>query len=38
MLNGLTLATWLRFIFWFLIGITIYALYGYHNAGGARDK
>jgi APA family basic amino acid/polyamine antiporter len=32
MVGGLSGATWLRFVLWFLAGITIYAAYGYRRS------
>jgi APA family basic amino acid/polyamine antiporter len=32
MLGGLSLATWIRFIVWFLVGVVVYALYGYRHS------
>jgi basic amino acid/polyamine antiporter, APA family len=29
---GLGLPTWIRFIVWFMLGLTVYALYGYHRS------
>jgi APA family basic amino acid/polyamine antiporter len=31
-LEGLDGLTWLRFIVWFLVGIAVYALYGYRHS------
>jgi APA family basic amino acid/polyamine antiporter len=32
MIGGLSGATWVRFIIWFLIGIAVYAAYGYRHS------
>jgi basic amino acid/polyamine antiporter, APA family len=32
LISGLSLPTWVRFIVWFLVGIVIYALYGFRNS------
>jgi APA family basic amino acid/polyamine antiporter len=32
MLYGLSLLTWVRFIVWFLVGIAVYACYGYRHS------
>lgn len=29
---GLNQATWIRFAVWFMLGLTVYALYGYHRS------
>jgi basic amino acid/polyamine antiporter, APA family len=32
MMSGLNLPTWIRFVVWFLVGITIYAFYGFRKS------
>ncbi len=32
MAYGLGLATWIRFIVWFVVGVVVYALYGFHRS------
>jgi len=32
MFGGLSGATWLRFIIWFLVGVAVYALYGFRHS------
>lgn len=32
MLQGLTIATWVRFVVWFVVGMAIYLIYGYRHS------
>jgi len=31
-MSGLGMTTWLRFVIWFLVGVGVYAAYGYRHS------
>ncbi len=31
-MTGLEVGTWIRYVIWFIVGIVIYALYGFRNS------
>ncbi|HXW77475.1 MAG TPA: amino acid permease C-terminal domain-containing protein, partial [Candidatus Eremiobacteraceae bacterium] len=38
MMSGLNMATWIRFVVWFIVGVTIYAAYGYRTSMLGRSR